>query len=47
VTPIPQPDLRRVLLGTRALEIIGTPRARELRRQLVERPKDAFSTRQP
>jgi hypothetical protein len=35
VTPIANENVRRVMLATRVLEIIGTPQAMELRRKLV------------
>jgi hypothetical protein len=35
VTPIQNENVRRVMLATRVLEIIGTPQAMELRRKLV------------
>ena len=35
VTPINDDDVRRVMLATRMLEIIGTPAAMELRRKLA------------
>jgi hypothetical protein len=35
-TQISDDDVRRVMLATRALEIIGTPRALQVRRQLTQ-----------
>jgi hypothetical protein len=37
VTPIDSDDLRRVMLATRVLEVIGTPAAMDLRKKLVSK----------